>query len=235
MISKIVPMGVEAVEAIGDDLAASLMFEEEVALGRVADGRRRDFTTGRTCARRALVKLGVSPKPIIPGPSREPLWPAGVVGSITHCANYVAAAVAKREDFCSIGIDAEPHQELPAGVLRKIALPEELKWLRTFSDTGICWSRILFSAKESVYKTWFPLAHSWLGFEDAIVHFNVEQGTFHAGLLIGGPIVNGDRIQSVDGRFCISNGLVITFAALAANDTTRKSFASQWRTGKTGD
>jgi 4'-phosphopantetheinyl transferase EntD len=235
MISKIVPLGVEAVETVGDDLAASLMFEEEVALGRVADGRRRDFTTGRTCARQALVKLGVPPKPIIPGPSREPLWPEGVVGSITHCARYAAAAVAKRQDFCSIGIDAEPHQELPAGVLRKVALPEEVKWLRTFSDTGIYWDRVLFSAKESVYKTWFPLTQSWLGFADAIVQFNVQQGTFHASLLIGGPIVNGERIQTVDGRFCISHGFVITFAALAANDTTRKSFATPWRSGKTRD
>ena len=217
MIFNIIPAHVEAAEAVEDDHADSLLFEEEAALGRVVEGRRREFTTGRTCARRALAKLGFPASAIIPGPNREPIWPEGVVGSITHCAGYRAAAVARREDFYSLGIDAEPHDTLPKGVLRKVALAEELNWLRMMSDSDIYWDRVLFSAKESVYKTWFPVARRWLGFHDALVHFDVPLGTFHATLLIEGPTVNGERIQAVAGRFCIESGLVKTFAAIATD------------------
>ena len=60
-----------------------------------------------------------------PGAKREPLWPAGVVGSITHCDGYRAAAVARATDLATVGIDAEPHEPLPDGVLAAIALPAE--------------------------------------------------------------------------------------------------------------
>lgn len=216
MLSDILPAGVAAVEAVEDDPAASLLWQEECALGRVADGRRREFTTARSCARRALAKLGLPPTPLLPGLHREPLWPAGVVGSITHCPNYRAAAVAHREQFVSLGIDAELHQALPRGVLQKIALPEEQSWLRLLTGMGICWDRFLFSAKESVFKTWFPITGRWLGFEDAVVQVDPTQGTFHARLLTTGPIANGHRLEGFDGRFCISSGFIFTFVGLAA-------------------
>lgn len=216
MICDILPLGVEAVETIGDDPAATLFSQEEAALGRVAEGRRSEFTTARDCARRAMAKLGLPPTPLLPGAHREPLWPSGVVGSITHCPRYRAAAVAMTEDFVSIGIDAEVHQELPKGVLQRVALPEELSWLRLLSDTGVCWDRVLFCAKESIYKTWFPIASRWLGFKDVVVHVDASRRTFHARLLTTGPIADGRRIEGFDGRFCVSNGFVLTFVGIAA-------------------
>ena len=42
------------------------------------------------------------------------------------------------------------------------------------------WDRLLFSAKESVYKAWFPLARCWLGFEDVTVHVDIATGEFRA-------------------------------------------------------
>ena len=79
----------------------------------------------RTCARIALGRLGLPPAPLLSGPKREPLWPDGVVGSITHCDGYRAVAVARADQLASIGIDAEPHAELPAGILARIALPAD--------------------------------------------------------------------------------------------------------------
>ena len=217
MISDIVPRGIEAVEVVGDDPAATLLAEEESALGRASEGRRREFTTARSCARRALTKLGFPPSPILPGPFREPGWPNGVVGSITHCPGYRAAAVAKKEKFLSIGIDAEVHRELPAGILDRVATREERDWLRIVQGAGICWDRILFSAKESVYKTWFPMTRQWLGFEDALILFDPASGTFRARLLTASPIVGGRRIEGFDGRFCVWNGFVLTFVGIAAH------------------
>jgi len=72
----------------------------------------------------------------------------------------------------------------------------------------VCWHRLLFSAKESVYKAWFPLTGRWLGFEEAAVDFDPVQRTFTARLLVEGPVVNGTELTSFEGRWLVSNGLV---------------------------
>ena len=70
------------------------------------------------------------PQPVLPGERGAPRWPAGVVGSMTHCAGYRAAALVRAADLASLGIDAEPHGPLPEGVLRRVALPAERERLR---------------------------------------------------------------------------------------------------------
>ena len=94
-----------------------------------------------------------------------------MVGSITHCAGYRACAVARAAHVAGVGIDAEPHAPLPAGVLGQIARPEERPLLARAGRTepAVHWDRLLFCAKEAVYKVWFPLAACWLGFEDAVL------------------------------------------------------------------
>jgi 4'-phosphopantetheinyl transferase EntD len=214
VIGELLPEGVSAVEVRGDAPDAELLPEEETALERAAPKRRREFTTGRSCARRALAALELPPGPILRGPDREPRWPPGAVGSITHCRDYCAAAVAPAGRFASIGIDAEVHDELPEGVLERISLPEEREWLETRANGDTSWDTVLFSAKESVFKAWFPLAHRWLGFEDAHVELAAEEGAFTARLLVPGPTVGGRPLQRLDGRFLVRNGLVVTAIVL---------------------
>ena len=79
----------------------------------------------RYCARQALGELGVPPVPILKGDKGEPCWPDGIVGSLTHCEGYRGAAVGRRDEVRSVGIDAEPHDVLPKGVLEAITLPDE--------------------------------------------------------------------------------------------------------------
>jgi 4'-phosphopantetheinyl transferase EntD len=209
MISAIVPAGVAVSEAAGDLGDALLLPEEAAALGRVSEGRLREYTISRACARRALAKLDIAPAPILSGSKREPLWPAGIVGSITHCSGYCAVAVARFEVFATIGIDAEIHAELPPGVLATVALEEELEGMRSLPASGIHWDRVLFCAKESVYKAWYPLARNWLGFKDALVTVQPELATFHARLLVPGPLVNRQSVTSFHGRYLVQNSLVI--------------------------
>ncbi|SNQ51315.1 4'-phosphopantetheinyl transferase Npt [Frankia canadensis] len=177
MLASLLPASAVAVEAFEDDPAAVLFPEESALLARAVDKRRREFTTARVCAHRALRELGLPPAPILPGPRGAPGWPAGVVGSITHCAGYRAAAVARAGELRTIGIDAEPNEANPRGVTREITVPAEEGWLATLTETrpSVHWDRLLFSAKESVYKAWFPLAQRWLGFEDAAL--TVDPGT----------------------------------------------------------
>ena len=206
MIERILPDGVVAVEVFDDPQGVVLFPEEEAVIAHAVDKRRREFTAGRHCARAALAKVGFAPAPLPPGQNGSPDWPAGVVGSITHCAGYRAAAVSV--DMLSVGIDAEPHGPLPDGVLESISLPQEREMLAGLK-AGRHWDRLLFSAKESVYKAWFPLARRWLGFEEALIRIDPDGG-FSASLLVPGPTVNGTPLTGFRGRWIAADGLVVT-------------------------
>jgi 4'-phosphopantetheinyl transferase EntD len=196
-----------AVEA-SDSASTDVLFPEEMALiQRAVPKRQAEFATARWCGRTALAELGVAPAAILTGRDREPLWPNGIVGSITHCRGYHAAAVAHATDVRSVGIDAEPEEPLPEGTLELISLPAERAQLT--APWGPHLDRLLFSAKESVYKTYFPLARRWLGFGDALIRLH-QDGSFDVAVRAGGPL------DALTGRWRVGNGLIVTAIALPA-------------------
>ncbi|MFF5809468.1 4'-phosphopantetheinyl transferase [Streptomyces sp. NPDC012746] len=227
MIETLLPEEVCASEAFGPDGSAVLHPEEAPLVASATEGRREEFTTVRACARRALAALGLPPTPVLPGKRNVPQWPAGVVGSMTHCAGYRAAVLARDGDLMAVGIDAEPDLPLPRGVLESIALPQELAWART-PVTGAarpCRDRLLFSAKEAVYKTWYPLVGTELEFEDAALSFRTDEGlpaggpqrgTFRARVLRRGTAPDGRPVTEFAGRWLADRGLVVTAIALPA-------------------
>jgi 4'-phosphopantetheinyl transferase EntD len=216
MIAEILPGAVVAVEARSDAAGVEPWPEEAASVCNAVEGRRSEFATGRACARQAFELLGVEPQPVPTGDHGEPLWPAGVVGSITHCDGYRACAIASAHDVLSLGIDAEPNAPLPPGVWTDIARPEERSAVSGLAaaDPGICWERLLFSAKESVYKAWFPLTQRWLGFEDASVTFDPSGRAFHARLLVPRPAVGGRDLAGFSGMWVVRDGLVATAVAV---------------------
>jgi 4'-phosphopantetheinyl transferase EntD len=218
VIETILPAEAPAEEAFGDLPGLVLFPAEEAAIAQAVDKRRREFTTVRACARAALARLGLPPVPIVPGPRGAPQWPDGVVGSMTHCAGYRACAVALDRNLLALGLDAEPHDQLPDGVLVAVSLEEERKRLAALAAAapGTHWDRMLFSAKESVYKAWFPLTGRWLGFEDASVTIDPEAGMFTARLLVEGPDLNGVPLTRFTGRWLVDGGLIITAIAVPA-------------------
>jgi 4'-phosphopantetheinyl transferase EntD len=209
MIEQIVPPEVSCFATRGDDISAWLFPDEAAQMQGAVDTRLREFTTGRTCARLAVAKLGLSMAPILRGSWREPIWPRGVVGSITHCRGYRAAAVAMQKDILTVGIDAEPDEKLPPGVLEQVAVAREQAWLST-APLGVHWDRLLFSAKECVFKAWFPLAHDWLGFDQAVVSFHPIECTFEVRLLVPLPAPFGGGPEFLTGRFLARDGLLLT-------------------------
>ena len=216
LIGAIVPRGIATAEVRGPATVPSVFPEEEVLLGKAVEKRRREFALGRACARRALAELGFSPVAIPIGARREPLWPEGVVGSITHCDGYCAAALGRREQFAGIGIDAEIHAGLPQGVLGEVALGDERRWIEERKTSGVSWDRLLFSAKESIYKAWFPIARSWLGFKDVRITFDPDRGAFCGALLATGLPARGGTIERIEGRYLFTEDLLITAAFLNA-------------------
>ncbi|MFB6991917.1 MULTISPECIES: 4'-phosphopantetheinyl transferase [unclassified Streptomyces] len=220
MIEKILPSQVTVAEALSDPPDASLFPGEEELIRNAVESRRKEFITARWCARRALGELGLAPVPILKGERGAPIWPRGVVGSMTHCVGYRAAVVARRADVLTVGIDAEPHDPLPDRVLETIALATERQRDRELRESSpeIRWDRLLFSAKESVYKAWFPLTHRWLGFEQAEIVLR-RDGTFTAELLISATVpdpAGGSTAAptAFRGRWLVADGLVTTTIAV---------------------
>ncbi|MFF9281300.1 4'-phosphopantetheinyl transferase family protein [Streptomyces griseosporeus] len=231
MIGELLPGSVVTVEARLDegdtaDLEAGLHPEEAALVARAVTKRRREFAVVRSCARRAMVKLGVPPQPVLSGDRGAPRWPRGLAGSMTHCDGYCAAALVRATDLASLGIDAEPHGPLPEGVGPAVTLPAERDRLRRLAAARpeIQWDRLLFSAKESVYKTWFPLTGKWLDFSEADIELWADDpdpggaagahGGLRARLLVPGPTVAGRRVPAFEGRWTVQQGLVATAIAL---------------------
>jgi 4'-phosphopantetheinyl transferase EntD len=218
MIEALMPEAVHCAESFGEittDPDTALFPEEAAAVANAVAKRRREFADVRAAARRALAELGYPAAPILPGERGAPGWPAGVAGSMTHCDGYRGAVVARDTRFASLGVDAEPCLPLPEGVLQMISLPEEREALARLAGRGLAvhGDRLLFCAKEAVYKAWFPLTRQWLEFEEAQVDLRADGG-FSARLLVPGPVVDGTRIEGFEGRWLAERGLLIAAIAV---------------------
>ncbi|GGY08549.1 4'-phosphopantetheinyl transferase family protein [Streptomyces hiroshimensis] len=192
--------------------------EEAAVVARAVPKRQQEFAAVRACARRALGRLGLPPMPLVPNRRGAPQWPDGVVGSMTHCDGFQAAVVARADTLASVGIDAEPNGPLPEGVLGVIALPSERAAVQRLAAErpGVHWDRLLFSAKESVFKTWYPLTGQELDFVEAELEIDPGARTFSARLLVPGPVVGGVRLGGFTGRWAAGGGFVLTAVALPA-------------------
>jgi 4'-phosphopantetheinyl transferase EntD len=127
--SWLLPPGVVVVDRPVRDEVAALLPEEAAEIAKAVAKRRFEFATGRACARQALAQLGVAPLALVSGPDRAPLWPAGVVGSISHTDRWCAAAVARARDVAALGIDLEPDEPLAPELWKQVATERERRWL----------------------------------------------------------------------------------------------------------
>lgn len=218
MLTKLLPSNVATAEATADPAEVFLFPEEESLIRDAVAKRRLEFGTVRWCARRAMGALGVAPAPVLPGRRGVPQWAPSVVGSMTHCAGFRGVALARARDFLAVGIDAEPNAPLADGVLESIALPQELRRTRelAWSAPEIAWDRLLFSIKESVYKTWFPLTGQELDFTDALVSVDAAQETFHARLLPGPEGLSPAGPTVFSGRWSARDGVLLSAIAVPA-------------------
>lgn len=178
--------------------------EERIVVSRAVDSRKGEFGDARWCAHEALRELGVdSVHAILRGERGMPLWPEGYTGSLTHTDGLRIAVAAPTSQLRSVGIDAEPAQALPEGVLDQIARSQERHWVDTQKVAGKDWAdRLLFCAKEATYKAWFPMTLRWLGFEDAEIEIRPD-GTFIAYIL-----ARPTPVPFVEGRWVVRGGYV---------------------------
>ncbi|WP_073964599.1 4'-phosphopantetheinyl transferase family protein [Streptomyces sp. CB02460] len=220
MTAGLLPAGVILVESFGDtgDAAGIRLFPaEEALIADVVEERRREFTTVRGCAREAMRQLGREPAPLVRQGRDGPVWPEGLVGSLTHCVGYRAAAVAPAGAFRAVGIDAEPDAPLPYGLDRRVLTAGEAEAVAELgrAEVPVAWDRLVFCVKEAVYKAWHPLTGLPLGFLDAEVALSVD-GTFTA-RVPGGPVPGGPPFpELLRGTWAAGRGLLRVGLAVPA-------------------
>ncbi|MFD3869490.1 4'-phosphopantetheinyl transferase [Streptomyces sp. NPDC058623] len=195
---------------------------EEAAAVRFVPRRHAEFAATRALARRALADLGVAPGPLPVGRAGGPDWPPGVVGSLTHCPTWRAAVVARRADVHALGIDVEQAVELRHGLLERICVNQyEVEAIRTLTarHEGIPFGKVLFSAKEAVFKTWAPLTGMRLEFRQAEITLRVtgsDTGSFRVRFPAMESMANAYQTNEIRGKWIIRKGVVATAAFMIA-------------------
>jgi 4'-phosphopantetheinyl transferase EntD len=196
LFSRLFPREVGAASARMSDRPFPLYPEEAKAVGNAVTPRRIEFATGRHCARMAMDRLGHAACAIPSGPDRAPVWPSGLVGSITHSAGFCAAVVAPASRFRTIGIDTELAGAVPSGLAEEIVRPDEAAELDRGNGTdGADWPTLYFCLKEAAYKTFYPIYRRMIGFQDMRLRVNLDARSFIAELpgmsAHGNPVFHG--------------------------------------------
>jgi 4'-phosphopantetheinyl transferase EntD len=174
----------------GDEHA--LLPEEASAFAASVTSVRRASGAARIVARHLLTRLGYPKCPVPRAASGAPVWPAGVIGSLAHDAQVAVATVGMSRDIGALGIDVEPAERLPSELLDLVATPQEQLRIEEDPFRG----RLLFAAKEAVYKAVYPLDRAFLDHHDVQIDFAERKAC----------VCNG---RVLDIRFSIAAHLVV--------------------------
>ena len=130
-----------------------------------AEKRKIEYVAGRVCAQKVLNQLGFENFALKSGEHREPLWPKGIVGSITHNKNHAIAVASK--NLKAIGLDIEEiiDEKRFEKIKSQFISDSEEKNLEINPINGT----LVFSAKEALFKALYPIVHEYFGFMDAQV------------------------------------------------------------------
>jgi 4'-phosphopantetheinyl transferase EntD len=165
---------------------ADLLPEERPLCERAIDKRKREVATGRVLARQVLTALGYPPQPILRSPDRAPIWPPGSIGTIAHEATLCIVAAARTTEVATLGVDVEANTPLQDNLHSMILVPPEARWLETQppADRGQL-AKLIFSAKETAYKTQYPQTKKMLEFTDVELKIDRTRRTFETSILPG--------------------------------------------------
>ncbi len=175
-LNNLFPPSAELVIAEEPMWSSPLRSEEEAYIEGAIEKRRREFRAGRHAAHAALAALGAPDRPLLRGERREPLWPSGYLGSIAHCRELCLAVCAREGELAGLGIDVEPLEPLPRGVGRYIHTETEARFVE--EHPGEHPERLIFSAKESLYKCYYPLLQRYFGFQAVALTVDTERQYF---------------------------------------------------------
>lgn len=193
-----------------------LLPEEEAIVADAVDKRRREFTAGRTCAREILGRMGMGCDLAIGKDGYgAPLWPEGVVGSISHTeAVCIVSLSLRRPEMSSLGVDVEKDAGLDPDLLALVCDDRETE--TCFADPAenpYRLAKVIFSAKESVYKCLYPILRTMLEFHDVHIRLDIRRQVFEA--MARSSSRPRFQVGTCEGKFLYAGGYIYTSCILA--------------------
>jgi 4'-phosphopantetheinyl transferase EntD len=209
LLEGLLPAEVQVAGATVGDHLASLAPEERAFVASAVPKRQHEFSTGRVLARSLLARLGHPDFPLLRAEDRIPLWPDGVVGSISHAGHVCLAAAARVGVARGIGLDLEPDAPVEADIERVVCREGERDWVAEAGEAERGRRRrIVFSVKEAVYKAFYPRTRTFWSFQDVRVEVDLEAESWRAFL----PESAG--VDVADGRVAMRDGWIVSAIAL---------------------
>jgi 4'-phosphopantetheinyl transferase EntD len=206
---------------------ARLLPAEGLLVERAVEKRRREFAAGRILARDVFASMRLSVAqisgPLSSDADRVPIWPEGVVGSITHCQSLCATAAAFATDSAGIGLDVEPARPLTDELRPMIVHDREFALFdRLPAEVRPLGGVLAFAMKEAVYKAIYPIRRRFLEFRDVeIVRHEIRATSSNSDDLQGEfeiEVLRTDAVlpehPSISGRYRIANGHVAAAVVL---------------------
>ena len=174
------PLVGDVPELLGTALALSdvanyesyLIDEEVTAHAAMGAMRKLSFSSGRRCVRAAQDAIALARFPVGRA-GKEPIWPSGCVGSISHSSSVAVAVVSK--SLAGIGLDIESANRVTEKIWPTVFTKNEQTWLSR--APSFC-ADVMFSAKEAGYKAIFPSGRKFIGFHDAEIHLDLSRQQF---------------------------------------------------------
>jgi len=194
-----------------------LIGDEVLAVEHAGAARAREFAAGRAAARAAMDELGLPPRPVLQGEDRAPVWPRGLTGSITHTDRDCLAVVTDAPDTLALGLDMEPAVALESALWPEICTMDEMHWLAGLgpSQRGH-FAKLVFCAKEAVYKAQYGLSATLLEFHDLSLDIDLSGHRFAAQLQRDLPgLASAARFA---GRFAILGSAFIAAVEITRDD-----------------
>jgi 4'-phosphopantetheinyl transferase EntD len=192
LIESLFPAGVAAAELRVAGDPGLLEPEEAAAVARAVAKRVREFAAGRLCARRALQRFGIARVVLPVAHDRQPIWPPGFLGSITHTEGFCAAVAAARgaplgacpsndapaaatprygdhhsARLLGLGLDSEAAGAVEAHLWPSLCVASELDWIAQWpAEARKQAATLVFAAKEAFYKAQYPTTGEFMSFAD---------------------------------------------------------------------
>ncbi len=210
-VSGLFPDGVLTLVEHRDSWPSELTPAEQVQLGDVCGKRLAEFAAGRDQARRLIATITGTAEPLLVGDYRQPLWPKGVIGSISHSDDYCAVAVASTDLITDLGIDVETREALNPEVEDIVLTEAEM----AATESLEAWVRkLIFSIKESNYKCCYHMVKAFIDFKQCEVVLDMSQQSHRSTIVCNNNLGKELNIH-VEGKWMVESGHIFTSAVIA--------------------
>ncbi|WP_281558772.1 4'-phosphopantetheinyl transferase superfamily protein [Thalassomonas sp. RHCl1] len=139
-------------------LFSELAIPFPASLSRAVNKRQGEYLAGRYAAIQALAELGINTRNIPTGEHRSPVWPEGILASITHTSTAAFCVAASKRAIKYLGIDHENWLKADnvAEIKSSIINEKEEVFLKQSDMSFEQAFTLVFSAKESLFKALYP-------------------------------------------------------------------------------